>query len=117
MIGLFLEVWYLLRYEKSAFKSEGENLASFPPCIVCVESGDPDTHFKLFVFARGVQRHPTWKNTCFVETKQVFLNMLCVNEPVVAESQWDEDSISFKITSKVQAPDSVIAYIYIYIYI
>jgi len=59
MTALFLQVWHVLRYEKSAFKSEGENLATVPPCIVCVENGDPDTHFKLFFFARGVQRHPT----------------------------------------------------------
>ena len=59
MIALFLGVWYLLRYEKSAFKSEGEKLATFPPCIVCVENGDPEINFESFVFARGVQRHPT----------------------------------------------------------
>ena len=45
----------------------------------------------------------------------MFSNVLCVNEPVVAERQWAEDSIFLNNSEKVQAPDSVIAYIYIYV--
>ena len=41
--------------------------------------------------------------------------MYIVNELAVVESKWAEDDISYTISSKVRAPDSVIAYIgYIY---
>ena len=55
------------------------------------------------------------KSECFVRSKQVFLNMRVVNELAVVESKWAEDDISYTISSKVRALDSVIAYICIYI--
>ena len=43
--------------------------------------------------------------------------MHIVNELAVVESKWAADDISYTISSKVQALESVIAYIgYIYIY-
>ena len=111
----FLKLWYLLRCEKFTFKSEGEKLAGFPPSSFCVENGYPETHIEVCFLCTFCANTPNMKSECFVQTKQVFSNMHIVNELAVVESKWAADDISYTISSKVQALESVIAYIYMYI--